>query len=225
MKSSRIRLGFAAVLAVIGLFAAPAAAHADTYQIFDLGSGNQTGAVGITASGTAVLVYNVPVGAPLCAISGICQEYETWVNGVMVNYSPTAPNLVYDNGTACTVSAPFLTFSVPGTCNNGHEVYSAGPEAPMPYTFDTFTGPDPVADLFAAGPTFIGDVDLNASGDFLYNVSHPTGGAGEFEEAIDLTTETPEPASVFLVATGLFAVAGMLRRRLFACSHSTQVLR
>jgi hypothetical protein len=219
MKASRIRLGSAAVLAVIGLFAAPAGAHADTYEIFDLGSGTFTAPVGITASGTAVLVYNVPVGAPLCAISGICQEYETWVNGVMVNYSPTAPDLVYDNGTACTVTVPFLPFPAPGgTCNNGHEVYSAGPGEP-PYSFDTFTGPDPVADLFATGPTFIGDVDLNASGDFLYNISHPTGGAGEFEEAIDLTTETPEPASVYLLATGLFAVAGTLRRRLFACSH------
>jgi hypothetical protein len=213
MKASKPCLGFAAILALVGLFAVPAAAHADTYQIFDLGSGDRTSAIGITASGAAVLVYNVPVGAPLCEISRICQEYETWVNGVMVNYSPTAPSLVYDNGTPCTVSAPFLTASVPGTCNNGHEVYSAGPAAPTPYTDDTFTGPDPVADLFATGPTLIGDVDLNSSGDFLYNVSHPTGGAGEFEEAIDLTTETPEPASFYLLATGLFAVAGTMRRR------------
>jgi len=219
MKASRICLGFAAILSVIGLFAVPAAAHADTYQIFDLGSGNDTGAIGITASGTAVLVYNVPVGAPLCAISDICQEYETWVNGVMVNYSATAPNLVYDNGTPCTVSASFLTFAVPGTCNNVYEVYSAGPAAAMPYTDDTFTGPDPVADLFATGPTFIEDVDLNSSGDFIYNISHPTGGAGEYAEAIDLTTETPEPASIFLLATGLFAVAGTQRRRLFARSR------
>jgi hypothetical protein len=219
MKTSRICLSFAAVLAVTGLFAAPVAAHADTYEIFDLGSGNFTAAVGITASGTAVLVYNVPVGAPLCAVSDICQEYETWVNGVMVNYSPTAPDLVYDNGTPCTVTVPFLPFAAPGgTCNNGYEVYSAGPGEP-PYSLDTFTGPDPVADLFASGPTFIGDVDLNSSGDFIYNISHPTGGAGEFEEAIDLTTETPEPASVFLLATGLFAVAGTVRRRPFACSN------
>jgi hypothetical protein len=219
MKASRTRLGFAAVFAVIALFAAPAPTHADTYEIFDLGSGNLTAPVGITASGAAVLVFNVPVGAPLCAMSGICQEYETWVDGVMVNDSPTAPNLVYDNGTPCTVTVSFLPFpALGGTCNNGHEVYSAGPGEP-PYSLDTFTGPDPVADLFATAPTLIGDVDLNSSGDFIYNISHPASGAGEFEEAIDLTAQTPEPASVYLLATGLFVVAATLCRRLLAYSH------
>ena len=219
MKASKPCLGLTAVLALIGLFAVPAAAHADTYEIFGLGGSTNFGSlddVGITASGTVVLVINVHRGVPQCLISDICQEYETFVDGVMVNYSPIAPNLVYDNGTPCTVSAPFLPFPVPGVCNNGHEVYTnyfGGDEA------NTYTGPDPVADLFATGPTFIGDVDLNSSGDFIYNISHPTGGAGEFAEAIDLTTETPEPASVFLLATGLFAVAGTVRRRLFACSN------
>lgn len=217
MKTSNLCLGFAVILAAILLIAAPAVAHADTYQIFDLGSADRTGIVGITASGTAVLVYNVPVGAPLCETSHICQEYETWVNGVMLNYSPTAPNLVYDNGSPCTVSAPFLTSSVSGICNNGHEVFNAGTYVNNPmYNDATFTGPDPVADLFASGPISVEDVHLNSSGDFVYNISHPTGGAGENAEAIDLTTDqVPEPASIFLLSTGLFAFGGSLRRRLF----------
>jgi PEP-CTERM motif len=216
MKASRLWLGFAAVLAVIGLFTAPAAAHADTYQFLGLDSGYRIDGVGITASGTAVLVYNVPVGAPQCGISHICQEYETWVNGVMVNYSATAPNLVYDNGTPCTVSAPFLAYSVPGICNNGHEVYDAGSAAMLPYAYGTFYGPDPVENLLSLPPGTIDGVLLNSSGDFIFHANHPAGGYGYYEEAIDLTTdEAPEPASIVLLGTGLFAVAGTLRRRLF----------
>lgn len=218
MKIFRFCLGIVAVATLIGLFTTPAKAHADTYQIFDLGSANRTGIVGITASGTVVLDFHIPVGADPCKSSNICNEYETWTNGVMVNQSYTAPNLVYDNGAPCTVSAPFLTSSVSGTCNNGNEVYTAVyPAATMPpYLNATFTGPDPVADFFAPGEISISDVNLNSSGDFAYNWDHPTGGGGENLEAIDLTTDqVPEPGSIFLLGTGLLAALGTMRRRLF----------
>lgn len=221
MKFFRFCLGIATVAIIIGLFTTPAKAHADTYQLFDLGSAgnvvNSTFIVGITASGTVVLDVHIPVGADPCKSSNICNEYETWVNGAMVNESYTAPNLVYDNGAACTVSAPFLADSVPGICNNGHEVFTAiSPAVTTPPDLDaTFTGPDPVADLFAIGPISVDEVNLNSSGDFAYNISHPAGGPGEIAEAIDLTTDqVPEPSSIFLLGTGLFGALGIMRRRL-----------
>lgn len=226
MNTLRLRLGIPIALA-IGLFAIPAA-HADTYQIFDLGSGGtgitSTFIVGITASGTAVLDYHVPAGAPLCAVSGVCNEYQTWENGVLIHYSPgidyttTPPNFVYDNGAPCTVSASFLTSPVTGTCNNGHEVFNAGVSVSNPmYNLATFTGPDLATDLFSYAPPFISDVDLNSSGDFVYNADHAGGGGGEYFEAIDLTSsQVPEPSSFLLVGTGLFAAAEMIRRRLKA---------
>lgn len=228
MKAFRFCLGFAVVPALTALFAVPAAAHADTYQIFYLGAENPTDflrridVVGITASGTAVLVYYVPAGAPLCATSHLCREYETWVHGVMVDYSANAPNLVYDNGSSCTVRAPFLTSAVQGVCNNGHEVYNAGLAAEIPYTGSTFTGPDPATDLFASSPLSVEEVSLNSSGDFVYNISHPTGGSGVDAEAIDLTTETPEPSGICLLGTGLLALAETLRRNRSGCSHGTK---
>lgn len=220
MKIFRFCLGIAAATLLIGLFTTPANARADTYQIFDLGSAgtliNSTFIVGITTSGTVVLDFHIPAGADPCKSSNICNEYQTWTNGVMINQSYTAPNLVYDNGTPCTVSAPFLTSSVPGICNNGHEVFNAGLSVNNPmYNDATFIGPDPVADLLSSGLLSVEEVRLNSSGDFVYNLSHHAGGAGENVEAIDLTTDAPEPSSIFLLGTGLFAFAGSLRRRLF----------
>jgi hypothetical protein len=218
MKTSRPCLSTLTVVALaIGLFTAPAKAQADTYQFFDLGStGHTISILGITASGTVVLDFHIPVGADPCKSSNICNEYETWVNGVMVGNSFTNPGLTYDNGTACTVSAPFFTSSFPGlgTCNNGHEVYNAGTAAMAPYTDATFTGPDPLTDLLAFAPISVDEVNLNSSGDFAYVISHPaSGGIGEIVEAIDLTTDqVPEPSSIFLLGTGLLAAVGNMRR-------------
>lgn len=209
MKALRLGPVVARLAIIAVLLTASASALADTYQILRLQPASNSplafhSLVGITDSGVAVL-WADPVdcnGTP-----GHC--YETYLNGLLFSRSLTKPALAYDNGTACQVT---LTDGTPayGACNNGREVVGT----PIGSTLTgIFTGPDPVADLFSAG--VLGDVDLNSSGDFVYleDAGHESNGA--IYEAFDLTTrQTPEPASVYLFGTGLFAAAGMMRRRI-----------
>jgi hypothetical protein len=56
---------------------------------------------------------------------------------------------------------------------------------------------------------------LNASGDFVFVDGKTVSDAsGEWYEYIDLTTRaTPEPTSIFLLGTGVFAALGPMRRQ------------
>jgi hypothetical protein len=195
MKASSLWFSAAIVAIAVVVLTVPASAFADTYQIYDLGDGNGFGIYGIDDSGTVVISNNH--GGP---------TYDTWVNGSLVNTSPTVPTLVFDNGTPCSPSlAAGMTVVGHTSCNNGFEVF--GGEY-LGGSRGIYTGPDPT-DFLQNGT--VDALVLNAYGDFAWT----DGFHEENFEAIDLSTvPTPEPSSLILLGTGVLAAAGTMRRRL-----------
>ena len=199
----RCQLSFVAAILTIAasLFTAPLYAHADAYQVFDLGGANARTIYGIDTVGT-VVVYD---GACPASKSYIC--YLTYSDGVAApGFLLAPPSLTYDNGTPCTPSVPSGTTVFHADCNNGREVLGAFFSSPLKE--GVFLGPDPVADYFHSGTA--DKIALNASGDFAWT----DGLDEELFEAVDLTTApAPEPNSLLLLATGVLAGAEVLRRR------------
>jgi hypothetical protein len=195
MKLSCYLLRAAILVFAVVSFTAPKPSHADTYQIFDLGSGTRRGPVGITDSGTVV-------------IGSVSGTFVTWVNGEPTSASGTDPDLPYDNGTPCAVLPSGAL--PPSTCNNGHEILDQGA---VGKGATPITNPPPNAVIL--GDT--GDIFVNSLGDYVTTVGIGDTGNdldGEIIEGIDLTTRaTPEPASIALLGTGIFAALGFLRRR------------
>lgn len=216
MQNSKLWVPASSIVIAVAMLLASPTAHADTYQIYLLQKAgvNPTDVhypIGITDSGLVVAFVD-PVdcnGTP-----GPC--YETFENGLLLNKSLTDPDLDYDNGTGCVPNAPTGVYISDSVCNNGREIYGIGVDS-APYNgvyySGIFNGPDLETDFVtgAINPYFV----LNASGDFAYISGDIGGSDGTLYEAIDLTSrQAPEPNSIFLLGTGLFALAGM-RRRLF----------
>jgi hypothetical protein len=195
MKISKLPL-FAAILPLAATpFLVPAQVHADTYQIFDLGSTNARDLIGIDNLGQ-VVILNVNTG-----------DYLTYSNGVLVNTTSTLPSLIYDNGTPCSAPAGF---GIPNpssvVCNNERIGFDS--------KFNTNSEPDglysgPISSLTLLEPSgSIEPRELNSSGDITWI----DGQIEENFEAIDLTT--PEPNSLLLVGTGCVSLLCVLRRKL-----------
>lgn len=217
MQTSKLWVTASCIVIAVAMFLASSTAHADTYQIYLLKKAGEGPAdilypVGITDSGLVVAFVD-PVdcnGTP-----GHC--YETFYNGLLLSKSLTDPDLGYDNGTECVHNAPTGVYISDSVCNNGREIYGIGEDS-APYNgvyySGVFDGPDLAADFVtgAVNPYFV----LNASGDFAYISGDIGGSDGALYEAIDLTSrQVPEPKSIYLFGTGLFAAAGIMRRRIF----------
>jgi hypothetical protein len=204
-----------AVVVAVSL-CSPQPAFADGYTVYNLGNDNGRGLYGIDTAGDVVVW-----GTSGCGVSAsYC--YVTYVNGVATSDSSTAPVLDYDDGTACG-STPAGFNAAKSVCNDGWiglgSLYN-----PNGDPNGIYLGSD-------SDPQFLqgGSVDqafLNALGDFAW-----TDGQSEaiyvaiaaapplfesrsafFQEDFDPVT-TPEPASLLLVASGLFFFLAAIRRK------------
>jgi hypothetical protein len=209
MRPSKLLLSAAALVIAALPFTLPTPALADTFQFFNLGNANNHNIFGIDTSGAAVIV--TPDPAP-----GGNLLYQTYVGGVLINSSTTIPNLIYDNGTACTPTVAAPVTSTPGLgktrCNNGHEVYFGTFPTPSPNLemSGIYAGPnltDHLTDPSAIDST-LDQVVMNGSGDFAWV-------DGRNETIFEAVNQSiPEPGTLLLLATGSLTLIGTIRRRL-----------
>jgi len=201
------------VAALLG-FARPVLA--DTYTIVDLGDDSGRGIYGIDTAGDVVIW-----GSSGCGISSpIC--YVTYVNGVAISDSLTAPTLLYDNGTSCS-STP-AGFNTSKTVCNGEWTGLGSLYNPNGDPNGVYIGSGSVLDFLNGGSA--DQVFLNSSGDFAWT----DGQDDEMYEAIAISppvfdeadasfyensppAETPEPGSLLLVGTGLVWLTTTVRRK------------
>ncbi len=182
------------------LFASITLAHADTYSVENLGSDHGKGILGLTDSGILVTVQNPPLPSPTT------YTLFSYLDGTSVQ-TTVAPNLVYDNGSHCSIPSGFSGASS-AVCNNGR------------IGFGSRSNPNGDPDGVYAGPlsdltllSGIGTFDLS----FMNNRGDLVWVDGQDELiflAIDTTPiPTPEPSSLLLLTTGLASFAGALWHR------------
>jgi hypothetical protein len=207
LTKSCLSMGIATLIAI--LFAAPLHSFADTYQIYNLGSDGGYYFDGMSSTGT--VVFDSPY-SPACGFSSNC--YKTFSDGISAGVSSTAPTITDDNGTPCAPSDPG-GWVAHGVCNNGLEAFTGTLGHGQIYP-DVYVGSQ---QIFTGGEGFI---FMNSAGDIVFDDQFND----DWYEAIDLSTPTPdylsnselpsvapEPGGIFLLGTGLFALAILLRRR------------
>jgi hypothetical protein len=198
-KTQRPLLLFVALL--LALFTLPQA-HADTYILFSfVEDSGAAPVIGIDDAGDVLIRRNL-VACGLNALScySVFQPFGSLVT------TEALPAFNYDNGTPCSPN-PLAAF---GFCNNGYEAYyvsTVGPDRGIsggPYT-DVQKFPD--SDGLASPHTLL----INSYGDITWT----EGSTEENYLAYDVTShETPEPATLALLLTGLIPIAEIARRKL-----------
>jgi len=200
-------------------------AHADTYEILALGYDTDFDIYGIDGSGDVILT-NGAGGEPCVADPGnplfYVPCYYTFVNGIAVSHSTTAPTIT-DNIGPAGPGCPAIPSYTPASlisfdlCANGHELYGVdglyvNPNTGLVGGRGVYDGPDPTLDsVVGIYPENIGPDRAmeNSYGDLVFEDV----GEEEIIEAYDVTAHAPEPTTLALLSTGALATAAAIRKR------------
>jgi hypothetical protein len=204
MKIEKPWCSLAAIILVQTFLLLASPALADTYKVFTLDSDEARFVYGIDPSGDVVLSVNATPDECTSPLAQQC-HFETFIGGVYAFSTNTPPTtFTIDNGTPCSPAVPAGISVLHAVCNNGREVFSA--IAAGQTSADLYTGP--LTDLFPGQGT--GNfLYLDSEGDILWNDPQNE----LWFEAFDLTSQVPEPASLFLLGTGALATLETTRRR------------